>query len=216
MKLYVFDHCPFCIKAMMTMGLKKLDVELVYLQNHDVEARIEKVGANLVPILEKSDGSFMAESLDIVAYLDNLDGQPVLGESQFGERISTWQTAAGYFGSRLLFPRWMMISLPEFACDEAKAWFTKNKTEMINRPFDDAYAKSDEYIAKLNVELLKLDWLVPPSQRGNQLTYDDINIFPTLRNYTVIKGIRYPGNVRQYIDEMAALTDIALYDSVAV
>lgn len=216
MKLYVFDHCPFCVKAMMVAGLKKMDVEIVYLQNHDVDARVEKVGANLVPILEKPDGSFMAESLDIAAYLDSFDANPVISAQSHADRIADWQTAASYFGSRLIYPRWMMIPLPEFECEEAKAWFTKNKTAMIDMSFEQAYAASEEYICKLNVELAKLDWLVPPSQRGNIITYDDINIFPFLRNYTVIKGIRYPGNVRQYIDEMAALAKVGLYDAVAV
>lgn len=216
MKLFVFDHCPFCVKAMMVAGLKKVDLELVYLQNHDVDARIEKVGANLVPILQKNDGSYMAESLDIAAYLDNLEGKPAIAEGQFGERISAWLDVAGQYGSRLIFPRWMMIDLPEFQCDEAKAWFTDNKSAMIDMSFDEAFANSDEYIAKLNVELLKLDWLVPPSQRDNTLTYDDINIFPYLRNYTVVKGLRYPGNVRQYLDEVSKLTGIGLYDAVAV
>lgn len=51
MKLFVFQHCPYCIKAMMVAAYKKIDVEWVYLQNHDVDARIAKVGANMVPIL---------------------------------------------------------------------------------------------------------------------------------------------------------------------
>ncbi|WP_407333362.1 glutaredoxin 2 [Enterovibrio sp. 27052020O] len=216
MKLFVFDHCPFCVKAMMVAGLKKMDIELVYLQNHDVEARTEKVGANLVPILQKPDGSYLAESLDIAAYLDNYDGQPVLAEGALNERISSWMDVASYFGSRLIYPRWMMIDLPEFQSEEANAWFIKNKSAMIGMTFEEAFANSEEYLAKLNVELFKLSWLVPPSQRNNHITYDDVNIFPFLRNYTVIKGLRYPGNVRQYLDEMSKLTDVDLYDAVAV
>ncbi|WP_325895318.1 glutaredoxin 2 [Grimontia sp. NTOU-MAR1] len=216
MKLFVFDHCPFCVKAMMVAGLKKVDLELVYLQNHDVDARIEKVGANLVPILQKDDGSYMAESLDIAAYLDNLDGTPAFSEGTLDERITAWMNIAGQFGSRLIYPRWMMIELPEFQSEEAKSWFTKNKSAMIKMSFDEAFASSEEYIAKLNVELLKLDWLVPPSQRNNMLTYDDINIFPFLRNYTLTKDLRYPGNVRQYLDEVSKLTGVALFDRVAI
>ena len=29
MKLYVYDHCPFCVRARMIFGLKNLPVELV-------------------------------------------------------------------------------------------------------------------------------------------------------------------------------------------
>lgn len=31
MKLYVYDHCPFCVRACMIFGLKNLPVELVVL-----------------------------------------------------------------------------------------------------------------------------------------------------------------------------------------
>ncbi|KXF82094.1 glutaredoxin 2 [Enterovibrio coralii] len=216
MKLFVFDHCPYCVKAMMVAGMKKMDVERVYLQNHDIDARIEKVGANLVPILQKPDGEYMAESLDIAAYLDAFDGAPVLKDSEFSQRIAAWMEVAGFYGSRLIYPRWMMIELPEFQSDDARAWFIEKKSAMIDMTFDEAFANSEEYIAKLNVELLKLDWLVLPSQRGNTLSYDDINLFPFLRNYTVIKGLRYPGIVRQYLDEVSELTGVKLYDAVAV
>ena len=38
MKLYIYDHCPFCLKARMIFGLKNLPVELVTLLNDDEAA----------------------------------------------------------------------------------------------------------------------------------------------------------------------------------
>ncbi len=216
MKLFVFEHCPYCIKAMMVAGLKKMDVELVYLQNHDVEARIEKVGANLVPILEKPDGSFMAESLEIAAFLDGYDATPLLEPDAQSQSIAGWSEKAYPLASALLYPRWMKIELPEFQCEEANAWFTKNKSASIGMSFDEAYRRTDEFLPKLNALLPEIDWLVLPSERNNVLNYDDVNFFPTLRNFTVIKGIKFPGIIRQYIDEVASLTGIKLYDDVAV
>ncbi|MGF1687193.1 glutaredoxin 2 [Photobacterium japonica] len=216
MKLFVFDHCPFCIKAMMVAGYKQMDVEWVYLQNHDVAARIEKVGDNLVPILQKDDGSYMAESLDIAAYLDAFDGQPQLTPAEQDTRIAAWTDAARPFSGNLQFPRWMMIDLPEFGSQAAKDWFINNKTAMIEQPFDQAFARTDEYVVGLNASYAMLDWLVLPSERHNRLSYDDVNLFPVLRNHTVINGVQFPPRVRQYIDEVAALTRIPLYDDVAV
>ena len=216
MKLFVFDHCPFCIKAMMVAGLKKADIELVYLQNHDVDARIDKVGANLVPILQKEDGSYMAESLDIAAYIDALDGNPVLATGSNDDNISAWADIARPYSSRLLYPRWMKVDLPEFQCEAAKAWFTKNKSAMIEQDFDDAFSKSEEYLAELNASFDKLSWLQLPSERNNVLSYDDVNLFPSLRNLTVVKGVQFPNRIRQYIDEVAALTSSSLYDDIAV
>ena len=53
MKLFLFEHCPFCMKAKMVAGIKNQPIEFIYMQNDDVDSRIEKVGANRVPILEK-------------------------------------------------------------------------------------------------------------------------------------------------------------------
>ena len=81
MKLYVYDHCPFCVRARMILGLKNLPVELVVLANDDEATPIGLVGKKVVPILVKEDGTAMPESLDIVNYVDE----------HFGEKI--WQSA---------------------------------------------------------------------------------------------------------------------------
>ena len=49
MKLYVYDHCPFCVRARMIFGLKNLPVELVVLANDDEATPIGLVGKKVVP-----------------------------------------------------------------------------------------------------------------------------------------------------------------------
>ncbi|PJE79038.1 Glutaredoxin 2 [invertebrate metagenome] len=217
MKLFVFEHCPYCIKAMMMKGLKKLSLDFVYLQNHDVTARTEKVGANVVPILQKDDGSYMAESMDIVHYLDQLDNNPVLTAEVNAERVAEWLDQVRHWTHLLLFPRWMKIDLPEFQYQQAINWFTKNKSTMIGMSFDEAFHQSSETIERINRKFTELEkWLLLPSLRGNRLSYDDIHLFPALRNCTVIKGLVMPPVVRRYIDEVAELTDIRLFDDEAL
>lgn len=87
---------------------------------------------------------------------------------------------------------------------------------MIEQDFDDAFSKSDEYLTELNASFAKLSWLQLPSERNNVLSYDDVNLFPALRNLTVVKGVQFPTRIRQYIDEVAALTSTSLYDDIAV
>ena len=65
MKLYVYDHCPFCVRARMIFGLKNLPVELVVLANDDEATPIGLVGKKVVPILVKEDGTAMPESLAV-------------------------------------------------------------------------------------------------------------------------------------------------------
>ena len=37
-KLYIYDHCPFCVKAEMIFGLKNLPFERIILLNDDENA----------------------------------------------------------------------------------------------------------------------------------------------------------------------------------
>ena len=71
MKLYIYDHCPFCVRARMIFGLRGVAVEEVILQNDDEETPIRMIGAKQVPILQKDDGSFMGESLYCALYRRN-------------------------------------------------------------------------------------------------------------------------------------------------
>ena len=75
MKLYIYDHCPFCVRARMIFGLRGVEVENVILANDDEDTPIGMIGAKQVPILEKDDGTFMGESLDIVHYIDETAGK---------------------------------------------------------------------------------------------------------------------------------------------
>ncbi len=55
MKLYIHDHCPYCLKARMIFGLKNIPVELHVLLNDDAETPTRMVGQKQVPILQKDD-----------------------------------------------------------------------------------------------------------------------------------------------------------------
>lgn len=200
----------------MIANYKRIKVDLVYLQNHDIEARVKRVGVNMVPILQKDDSSYMAESLDIVNYLDNFDSNPSLIPAQKQEQITAWSKSVEDFYKPLVYPRWMMIILPEFSSEEAKLWFKKNKSSTITMSFENAISRTSEYLEKMNYAISNVHWLTLPSEQGNRIGYDDINFYPMLRNLTIVKSIKFPERVRTYLDEVTALTRIPVYHDVAV
>ena len=53
MKLYIYDHCPFCVRARMIFGLRNVAVEEVVLANDDEATPIGMIGSKQVPILQK-------------------------------------------------------------------------------------------------------------------------------------------------------------------
>lgn len=112
MKLYVYDHCPFCVRARMIFGLKNLPVELVVLANDDEATPIGLVGKKVVPILVKEDGTAMPESLDIVHYVDEHFGEKILSE-QVRPEIEAWLKEVGSYYGHLTTARFTQIGLAD-------------------------------------------------------------------------------------------------------
>jgi len=88
MKLFVYDHCPFCVRARMIFGLKNISFELVMLASDDSETPTKMVGQKMLPILQKEDGSYMPESLDIVSYIDNNYGGKIVVSNNKSSNIA--------------------------------------------------------------------------------------------------------------------------------
>jgi glutaredoxin 2 len=214
MKLYVYDHCPFCVKARAIFGLKALPFDLVIMLNDDEATPIRMIGKKMAPILEHG-AVFMAESMDIVAHVDGLSGARVLS----GERnpaVAQWIDDVSDLLFRLTLPRWAAADLEEFATPEARAYFTRNKEAMIGS-FADHMANSPDYIVALNGHLRTLDSLIlSPDAVNGALSEDDIHLFATLRAISIVRGIVYPPAVEAYRTRMAALTGVNLHDSIAV
>lgn len=130
MKLYTYDHCPFCVRPRLVAGLRGVKLEEVVLLNDDEANPIRMVGAKQVPILEKDDGTFMPESLDIVRYLDEYAGQGRLNENVRPE-VPAWLAKVGGYYNKLTQPRLVQIGLPEFATEAAVAYFVGKKEPNI-------------------------------------------------------------------------------------
>lgn len=215
MKLYVYDHCPFCVRPRMIFGLKNLAVDLVTLLNDDEDTPIGLVGKKVVPILAKDDGSAMPESLDIVKYIDENYGEKLLSE-EIRPEINEWIKQVGSYYYRLLHPRVIQLGLAEYATQSAVDYFVKKKTESIG-DFSQNLAKSAEYLAKLMQDLTILESLIVSKESANgRLSLEDILLFPMLRNLTCVKDLSFPPKVKAYVEKMAELSKIDLYTDRAV
>ena len=53
MKLYIYDHCPFCVRARMIFGLRDVAVEEIVLANDDEATPIGMIGSKQVPICKR-------------------------------------------------------------------------------------------------------------------------------------------------------------------
>ena len=215
MKLYHYDHCPFCVRARMIIGLRGLDVEQIPLANDDEATPIGLVGKKMVPILIKEDGTAMGESLDIVRYLDEYTGGERLDET-VRPALQAWLDKVNAYSGQLLSPRSTRIGLPEFATESARAYYTAKKSAQYG-DFAENLARSDELLARLHADLPELLPLITsPDHLGAHLGYEDIITFPLLRNLTMVKGVNYPPAVRRYVETMSAKSRMPLFDDRAI
>ncbi len=216
MKLYIYDHCPFCVRARMILGLRGMAAEEIVLANDDEATPIGMIGAKQVPILQKDDGSYMAESLDIVRYIDGLQSGARLQESVRPE-VAAWLERAGAYWNKLVQPRMVLIGLPEFATQSAIDYFVHKKEANIGS-FAENLAKTEEYLPQLADDLAELSALLGDKAffGGEAAGMEDIHLFPLLRNLTIVKDAVLPANLQAYAEKTAQASGVALYRDRAV
>lgn len=207
MKLYVYDHCPFCAKARMIFGLKSLQLELSFVLEDDVDTPTKLVGKKTTPILQKIDGSHMAESMGIVQYIDGQHGEPVVTPVGESSPIKVWHDAAWQPILNLSIPRLARADLPEFATPEARAAFKTRQTKNFG-DFDELIGRTPELVLDIEGQLAELDALLA---RREHVDADDFVLYPSLRMLSIVRGIKYPGNVKRYMERMEQSTGVRLH-----
>lgn len=215
MKLFIYDHCPFCVKARMIFGLKNIPVELNILMNDDVDTPTRMIGQKMAPILQKDDSRYMAESMDIVHYVDKVDGKPLLTGDR-NPAIAAWLRKVNEYTNRLLLPRMAKAPFDEFSTPEARAYFTEKKQASIGS-FEEHLSHSQGLVKKISDDLRDLDKMIKePNAVNGELSDDDFDLFPLLRNLTLVQGITWPTRVADYRDNMAKQTQVNLLTSMAI
>ncbi len=208
MKLYYYDHCPFCVRVRLAAGLLGQPLEEIPLANDDEDTPIKLVGKKVLPILIREDGSPLAESLDIVAYLDR--------DGHFGgavrPELAEWLQAVNGLVHKLAMPRNIMVPLPEFASDSAKNYYREKKEAFLGERFSDLLAQTPKFLAELDSPLRTLTELLgEPYAAGAVPGIEDIYLFPVLRNLTIVKGLPWPEPLRQYLENLTAKSGVATY-----
>lgn len=211
MKLYVYDHCPYCVRARMIFGLKQLPFQLEIMLNDDEATPISMVGKKMVPILQKEDSTYMPESMDIVQYVDKHYGVPILIGTASENMMQLAEALDCQAFRQLVSPRYVKLDLPEFATASARQYFIDKKQVSLGL-FSDCLAQTDTLIQTINPLLNKLASLLKSEQACNgTLSTDDIYLFPILRNLSVVKGLVFPAEVKAYMVSMAKQSQVDLY-----
>jgi len=216
LKLFIYDHCPYCVRAWMPLGIKNIPCELVVMLNDDVETPTAMIGKKMVPILELDDGTYIPESLDIVAYLDENFGESATF-APFSKRadLAAWVDQFKGTMNDLCLPRVPQAPLKEFATASAREYFTRARTAYIG-DFAALMAETPAQLQIMNEGLRQFGNLLRGEYVNETLSYDDIDLFAKLRGLTLVAGCEWPTRTREYVDAMSAKSGVSLYDDFAI
>lgn len=204
MKLYVYDHCPFCTRARMAFALKNEPVEVVILMEGDAETPTRLVGKKIVPILEKEDGSHMTESLDIVRYVDQI-GAPAFSAAPSAE-TEAWLKNVWPVALKLFIPRFTMADFAELSTPDARIAYRQREEKAFGN-LAELMARTPELVEEITPALHAL---VPLIQQRQQADINDIVLWPVLRCLSIVKALTFPPVIREYTDRLEARTGIPL------
>jgi glutaredoxin 2 len=238
--IYVYDHCPFCVRVRLALGMKNIKHKIHFMANDDVATPTSLVGKKIAPIFEYTPLSIcMAESMDIIQLIDNTNEfGPIQMIQPSTDRtdIQQWQKSVQSLLRDLQRPRYVNTGLlPEFHTADGRYAFIRNhpippyeKSDWKNNytletqlllyqqcMLQDPQAK----IAQLNEKLIELDDMIYSdwycSNTNNGFSYDDIDLWSRLRSITIIKNVQWPSKLRNYMDHLSQYADVPLYDAMA-
>ena len=236
--VYVYDHCPFCVRVRLALGLKNVKHTALFLANDDVKTPSALVGKKIAPIFVWPEADVvMPESMDIIKLVDSDErfGTPSFFQPATGRTdLKEWQTSTRDLLRVLQRPRYVATGLmPEFQqLDGRHAFVGKHEMPPYNKEewkelelkeklaiYAEAMAKDPAGdIEELNRKLVELDDVVHCEYYCSPggLSYDDIDLFSRLRSITIIRGVEWPTKLRQYMNNLSELGDVPLYDEMAL
>lgn len=197
MKLYYYEHCPYCIRTLMLVSAKRMDIKKIVLANDDEETPINMIGKKMLPILEKDDGTFMPESLDIVDYLDHLEAPTINRQIKMTEKAEQIFNDLKENYMRLVLPRMPNPLFEEFKTQSARDYFTRKKEKMTELPFETCITNTEQLIEKITPQLEQLSAQLQCER--NTLSFEDIQLYPWIYLLQIVKTLKLPSGLQDYL-----------------
>jgi glutaredoxin 2 len=211
MKLYTYEHCPFCVRVKMILNLTKTPYEEVILLNDDEETPIKLCGAKQVPILEY-DNKILVESLEIVDFINQKNNLLSTSSQILNTKIENWISSSYDYLIKLAFPRLLKLNLPEFKTQSAVNYFRKKKESSIKMTFEEALSQTNELIQQAQEHQNELSEFLPD---GTLITKNDIILLPILRLLSCVEGLQWNEKVLKYANNMAKICNIDMHNKIS-
>jgi len=237
-KLHLYDHCPFCVRAELVLnwlGVKHERVLYNYGQGADpskcdgngyepTEGPVTLTGFKMLPVLEgegvpiRGDMKGLPESLEICSYLvASVPGESVAPATGRGD-LDAWLKSFGPANGQLIKPRIIKVPVKDWEDPRDVAYSKWKYTSKQGFDYAAAEAATPELLKEMATLLQDFEPLLrgttsdgSPCLNAWGLSMDDVLVLPLLRNLTCVAGIRWPAKVREYMEKGCAKGGVKLY-----
>ena len=211
MILYYYEHCPFCLRVRALAGLKNITLSLKLMAFADIETPVNLCGKKQAPILQKDDGSIMAESSDIMAYLDHLKGDVLLENYDCDPDLEAALSGLSVLHLSLTSPLYVNLKGIEFDNKPDQDRYIKREESHMGLSFSEVLEKQGLF--KEEMQRLLQEKLVPILETKQILEVQDalfsrIVLFVFLRKLSLVKGLKRPNELELFFKDFSKKTGL--------
>lgn len=226
-KLHLYDHCPFCIRVELLLGLYGIPYERVVYgygegappEKHGYGAGPKTLtGKKMLPVLQGSDVPAPAgmaglpESLDICSFLIAKHGLNVPCGTG---RLDKWKARFSPVKSKLSRPRVVKMPVQDWENDNDVA-YARQKYEGNGFDYSAALAETPTLLEEMNELLKELDGLLESDTSVHNwgFSMEDITALPDMKTLSCVDGLVWPPRVRKWVDSAygKCASHMELYD----
>ncbi len=195
--LYQYLHCPYCIRVRLVLDYLNIPYNSVLLPYADEATPIKFTGKKMAPIIKKHDGTFMNESLDIIAYLDVDKKLELKTNDQANSQIFLlhWIDQISKPLFNLLMPYYLQGI--EFSEEDRK--YFQNKKEIKRGPFRELVKKRDQFSAEIDSYVQIMLPKLQPFFDGTKISLLDIILTSHLWGLYLAYNYRVNEKLHQYL-----------------
>lgn len=197
MKLYVFESCPYCLRARIMVGWQHLSPAIIPLAPgafpEDLAQRAPK---RTVPVLVDGD-VVLQDSADIIRHFDH-KGTPLLSSYQFSPEFDALQARLSAPFNALCYPRILHLGVAELAAPQARQFFKTEVPQRIGLSFSDALAQTDDFVSEINQLLPDLIHFIDDEKPN----FDTIVVLATLHSLSMVAEFAVPAEISGKVDAL--------------
>ena len=186
-----------------------------YIQNiimeGDAQTPIKMAGKKSLPILQKLDGTYMNESGDIVKHIYAQSGLEYPKPTQH-KKLAAWSEKAWRPVLNLTIPRDATADFAEISTPHAREAHTQRHVRVFG-DFNLLLKNTAEYLRELQPLLEELDQLLLERESSlpkGSIEDVDYELYPLLRNLSIVKEVTFPKNVLQYMKNLENRSGVKL------